>query len=64
MSQEHEASDASKKIDEAWKDAVAKEAAKTQDASGPLPEVNFGIFITGLMSFGFICPPCGIDLAL
>ncbi len=48
MAENPEGQEAQKKVDDAWKDAVAKEAAKGEDTQA-LPEPNFGIFITGLM---------------
>lgn len=43
-----------KKVDEAWKDAVAKEASAKVDKNGKLPEVTFNMFITGLMMEAFV----------
>jgi hypothetical protein len=43
-----------KKIDEAWKEAVAKEAAAKEGKDRKLPEVTFNMFITGLMMEAFV----------
>ncbi len=39
-----------KKVDESWKEAVAKEKTSGEKGQEPLPmEVNFQLFVTGLM---------------
>jgi len=41
--------DRKKKIDDEWKKAIEKEKSGKKTESRPAPEVNFEIFLTGLM---------------
>lgn len=41
--------EANKKIDESWKEAVEKEKGAPGEAGAMMPEVNFSLFISGLM---------------
>lgn len=46
---EEKRNDFKKKVDESWKDTVAKEKAKEGPAREQMPEVTFSVFISGLM---------------
>lgn len=43
-----------KKIDEHWKEAVSKDKSGPDEKDQPLKEVNFNVFITGLMMDAFV----------
>ena len=38
-----------KKVDEAWKEAVAKDKGADTAGGAAMPEITFGLFISGLM---------------
>lgn len=52
--EEKKAEDLQKKVDEAWKEAADKEKESNNASAQDVPEVTFGLFLSGLIMEAFI----------